>query len=78
MPGTAARAVEGAPVHPGKARAAGIPAMSLQVEGSRYFAIHHTEADTVDKIDPTDLATGVAAVAVMTYLIADMPLRVGQ
>jgi carboxypeptidase Q len=52
--------------------------MSLQVEGSRYFAIHHTDADTVDKIDPGDFALGVAATAVMAYVIADMPVRLGK
>ena len=55
-------------------QAAGIPAMSLEVEGN-YFLIHHTQADTVDKIDPLDLSRAVAAIAVMTYVIADMPER---
>ncbi len=53
---------------------AGIPAMSLEVEGN-YFLIHHTPADTVDKIDPLDLARSSAAIAVMTYVIAEMPER---
>jgi carboxypeptidase Q len=53
--------------------AGGIPAMSLDVEGSKYFLIHHTQADTVDKIDSGDLAKCVAAVAVMSYVVADMP-----
>ena len=50
-----------------------IPAMSLDVDGSKYFLIHHTQADTVDKIDPQDLARCVAAVGVMSYVVADMP-----
>jgi carboxypeptidase Q len=53
---------------------AGIPAMSLDV-GGNYFLIHHTPADTVDKIDPLDLARSSAAIAVMTYVIAEMPDR---
>jgi carboxypeptidase Q len=53
--------------------AGGVPAMSLEVDGSKYFLIHHTEADTVDKIPPGDLARCVAAVAVMSYVVADMP-----
>src|SRR5258708_17870199 len=53
---------------------AGIPALSLDVDGN-YFLIHHTPADTVDKIDPFDLARSSAAVAVMTYVIAEMPER---
>ncbi len=54
--------------------AAGIPAMSLQVDGD-YFLVHHTPADTVDRIDPRDMARAAAAVAVMTYVVADMPER---
>jgi carboxypeptidase Q len=53
---------------------AGMPAMSLEVEGN-YFLIHHTHADTVDKIDPLDIARASAAIAVMTYVIAEMPQR---
>jgi carboxypeptidase Q len=54
-----------------------IPALSLEVDGP-YFAIHHTDADTVDKIDPLELAKCAAAVAVMTYVIADLPQRLGE
>jgi carboxypeptidase Q len=53
---------------------ANIPAMALEVDGN-YFLIHHTPADTVDKIDPQDIARSAAAIAVMTYVIADMPER---
>ena len=51
-----------------------VPAMSLEVDGE-YFLIHHTPADTVDKIDPMDVARASAAIAVMTYVVADMPER---
>jgi carboxypeptidase Q len=54
---------------------AGIPALSLEADGN-YFLIHHTPADTIDKIDPLDLARSSAAVAVMTYVIAEMPDRI--
>jgi carboxypeptidase Q len=58
----------------GPAVAAGrVPSMSLEVDGSRYFQVHHTEADTVDKINPMDLSLCVAAMAVMTYVVADLP-----
>jgi carboxypeptidase Q len=53
---------------------ANVPALSLEVEGN-YFLIHHTPADTIDKIDPMDVARSTAAVAVMTYVIAEMPER---
>ena len=54
--------------------AGAIPAMSLEVDGN-YFLIHHTPADTVDKIDPMDMARASGAIAVMTYVIAEMPER---
>lgn len=55
-----------------------IPAMSLDVDGSKYFLIHHTPADTVDKIDPTEVARCAAAVSVMAYVVADLPKRLGE
>ena len=51
-----------------------IPAMSLEVDGN-YFLIHHTPADTVDRINPEDMARASAAIAVMAYVVADMPER---
>jgi len=55
-----------------------VPSMSLDVDGSLYFTIHHTAADTVDKIEPTDIARCVAALAVMGYVVADLPTRLGS
>lgn len=54
--------------------AGNIPAMSLEVDGN-YFLLHHTPADTVDKIDPMDMARASGAIAVMAYVIAEMPDR---
>ena len=42
-------------------------------DSSRYFEIHHTAADTLDKINPQDVSLCVAAMAVMIYTVADMP-----
>lgn len=50
-----------------------VPAMSLDVDDAKYFVIHHTPADTVDKIDPGDMARCAAAIAVMAYVVADLP-----
>jgi carboxypeptidase Q len=55
-----------------------VPAMSLDVDTSQYFKYHHTEADTVDKLDPVDMARCVAAIAVMAYVVADLPQRLGD
>jgi len=54
-----------------------IPGMSLEVDGTKYFLIHHTPADTIDKIDPVEMAKCAAAVAVMAYVVADLPQRLG-
>ena len=51
----------------------GVVGASLDVEGSRYFDIHHTAADTLDKIDRKDLALCVATMAVVAYVVADAP-----
>ena len=51
----------------------GVIGGSLDVDGTRYFDIHHSHADTLDKINPQDLALCVAAMAVMAYTVADMP-----
>jgi carboxypeptidase Q len=55
---------------------AGVPLVGLEVHGERYFDYHHTEADTLDKVDPQDLADMVATVAVLAYVVADLPDRV--
>jgi carboxypeptidase Q len=55
-----------------------VPGMSLEVDGSKYFLIHHTPADTIDKIDPVEMAKCAAAVAVMAYVVADLPQRLGE
>ena len=53
----------------------GVTGASLNVDASRYFDIHHTHADTFDKVNPQELAACVAAMAVMAYVVADMPDR---
>lgn len=51
----------------------GVPGMGLEVEGERYFWYHHTDADTLDKLDHGEFARCVAAMAVMAYVVADLP-----
>ena len=53
----------------------GVPAAALIVDGSRYFWFHHSAGDTMDKLDPRDMAECVAAMAVLAYVAADMPER---
>jgi carboxypeptidase Q len=51
----------------------GVPTMELDVDGSRYFWYHHSDGDTLDKLDPGEMARCVAAMAVMAYVVADLP-----
>jgi hypothetical protein len=37
---------------------------------SRYFDIHHTRADSFEKIDRADLDRNVASMAVLLYCLA--------
>ncbi|MEO8449701.1 MAG: M28 family metallopeptidase [Gemmatimonadota bacterium] len=55
--------------------ASGVPLMGHEVDGTRYFWYHHTDADNVDKLDPREVAMNVAAMAVMAYIVADLPER---
>jgi carboxypeptidase Q len=71
--GTIQRGGGGADIGP--IMALGVPGMGLNVDGTRYFWYHHTDADTVDKLDPHDVALCVATMAVMAYVLADMPER---
>jgi hypothetical protein len=53
----------------------GVPGISQRTTGAHYFDWHHTEADTLDKVDPEDFRRNIAALAVMGYALADMPGR---
>lgn len=53
----------------------GVPVMGLDVITDKYFWYHHSAKDTIDKLDPDEVAQCVAAVAVMAYIVADMPER---
>lgn len=53
----------------------GVPGMSHVVDGTRYFWYHHTGADRIEALDPREIAMNVAAMAVMAYVVADLPER---
>ena len=70
----AASAVPGGPqADIGPLYAAGVPTVAPVVDGSRYFWYHHSAGDTMDKLNPREVAECVALMAVMAYVIADMP-----
>ena len=51
----------------------GVIGASLDVNDAHYFDTHHTPADTLDKVNPRELALCVATMAVMAYVVADLP-----
>lgn len=51
----------------------GVPGFGLLTVGERYFDWHHTEADTLDKVNPDDLRRCLAAMTVLAYYLAEMP-----
>lgn len=52
-----------------------VPIVGLIQDTSRYFEWHHTQADTLDKLDRLDLNLSAAAVAVLLRGLADAPER---
>jgi hypothetical protein len=53
----------------------GVPGLGERTIGTHYFDWHHTEADTLDKVDLDDFRKNMASLAVMGYILADMPGR---
>lgn len=50
---------------------AGTPSVDLSQDGSRYFDLHHTADDTLDKVDPADIEQNVMAWAAMLDLASN-------
>ncbi|WP_433967458.1 M20/M25/M40 family metallo-hydrolase [Tunturiibacter gelidiferens] len=50
----------------------GVPALAPRTEDLHYFDWHHTEADTLDKVDPKEFRKNAAMLAVVAYVLADM------
>ena len=55
------------------AQAGKVPMLAYQGDAARYFTIHHTPADTVDRIAPDEVSKAAAALGTITYIVAEMP-----
>lgn len=53
----------------------GVPGIGMEHAATHYFDIHHTQADTFDKVDRDDLAFNAAALATFAYALAQSDLR---
>lgn len=78
--GSLLRRIDAAQIVPGEGEAdieplmaQGVPGFGLRTVNAHYFDYHHTQADTFDKIAPDDFRRCTAAMAVMTYVLADLP-----
>ncbi len=59
-------------------RALGVPVVDVRQDGTRYFDLHHTANDTIDKIDHDAIAQASAAFATVAYTIADLESDLGR
>ena len=48
----------------------GVVGIGLNVDNERYFDYHHSDSDTIDKVNERELALGAAAEAILIYVIA--------
>jgi Zn-dependent M28 family amino/carboxypeptidase len=51
----------------------GMPLLSPDLDGDKYFDVHHTANDTLSQVDPKALQQSVAAFAVSVWLGAQFP-----
>ena len=54
----------------------GVPLAGLSVDPQRYFDYHHSDNDTIDKVNERELELGAAAIAVLSYVVAEEGLDV--
>jgi hypothetical protein len=59
----------------GPLMADGVPGLSPRTTAAHYFDWHHTEADTLDKVDPVEFRKNAAMLSVVAYVLADMDGR---
>jgi carboxypeptidase Q len=50
----------------------GVPGIGVTHDTTHYWEIHHTKADTFDKVIKLDMQKNVAAVGIMAFVLAEM------
>ena len=78
--GALLKRIDAARIEPGEGEAdieplmaQGVPGFGLRTAMTHYFDYHHSQADTFDKIVPEEFKRCAAAMAVMSYVLADLP-----
>lgn len=55
--------------------AAGVPGLGLKTVGEHYLDWHHSDEDTIDRVNPDHFRRAIALLGVFGYVLADMPER---
>ncbi len=53
-------------------REGGVPLVGFLPDPHRYFDLHHSWRDTIDQVNERELELGMAAIASLIYMVADM------
>lgn len=48
----------------------GVPMIGMRVDSQRYFDYHHSDSDTIDKVNERELELGGVAIAILIYTLA--------
>lgn len=59
-------------------RKAGVPIIGPRQDGTLYFDYHHTDNDTLDKVDPAQLRQNVAVYAAAAFIVASVDEDLGR
>lgn len=57
----------------GPLKEGGVPLLSPTPDARRYFDVHHTHADTLDKVDPAELSQHGAVISLLAWALAECP-----
>jgi Zn-dependent M28 family amino/carboxypeptidase len=52
----------------------GVTTIGLRPDSHRYFDYHHSDNDTIDKVNERELELGAAAMAVLSYVLSEIGL----
>lgn len=52
-------------------RQKGVPVMGLRTDHQKYFDYHHSDLDTIDKVNERELELGAIAMAILSYILAE-------
>lgn len=52
-------------------RRKGVPVIGLRPDVHRYFDYHHSDSDTIDKVNERELELGAIAMAMLSYVLAE-------